>query len=234
MRATKKREAVAAGRHERYRVRAAASPSTRRGRHPVELLGRGRAAEIGRRGCERAPRRRPPRALPPRRAGRAACSSRSAVERSIAAGLAIPRPAMSGAEPCTGSKSPGPESARLAEGASPSPPVTAAARSERMSPNMFSVTITSNCSGFRRELHRGVVDQHVLERHVRVGRLPARARPAATCATSRARSPCRPTSACRRRDRASSKPRRAIRSTCDGWYSHVSKTVPSSRTPRAP
>ena len=70
-----------------------------------------------------------------------------AVERSIAAGFATPFPAMSGAEPCTGSKMPGPTSPRLAEPASPSPPVTAAASSERMSPNMFSVTITSKRSG---------------------------------------------------------------------------------------
>ena len=43
----------------------------------------------------------------------------------------------------------------------------------------------------------------------------------------------------RRRDaplrlRASSNARRAMRSTCDGWYSHVSKTVPSESTPRRP
>ncbi len=92
----------------------------------------------------------------------------SAVERSMPAGFAIPRPAMSGAEPWTGSKIPGPPSPRLAEGASPSPPVIAAARSERMSPNMFSVTMTSNCSGARRELHGGVVDEHVLDLDVRI------------------------------------------------------------------
>src|SRR5213076_1747067 len=48
-------------------------------------------------------------------------------DRSIAAGFARPVPAMSGAEPCTGSKMPGPPSPRLAEAASPRPPVTAAA-----------------------------------------------------------------------------------------------------------
>jgi len=36
------------------------------------------------------------------------------------------------------------------------------------------------------------------------------------------------------RPRASSNARRATRSTSRGWYSHVSKTVPSSRTPLAP
>ena len=46
----------------------------------------------------------------------------SAVERSIAAGFALPLPAMSGAEPWTGSKIPGPPSARLADAARPSPP----------------------------------------------------------------------------------------------------------------
>jgi hypothetical protein len=55
----------------------------------------------------------------------------------MAAGFAIPFPAMSGAEPCTGSKIPGPPSLRLADAASPSPPVIALASSERMSPNLF-------------------------------------------------------------------------------------------------
>src|SRR5204863_3780500 len=59
------------------------------------------------------------------------CSSRSTVDRSMAVGFATPRPARSGAEPWTGSKIPGPPSDRLADGARPSPPVTAAARSER-------------------------------------------------------------------------------------------------------
>ena len=45
----------------------------------------------------------------------------------------------------------------------------------------------------RRELHRRVVDEHVLDLHVRETPAPARRRRAATCATSRARSPCRPT-----------------------------------------
>jgi len=47
---------------------------------------------------------------------------------------------MSGALPCTGSKRPK-WAPRLAEGAMPSPPVRAAASSERMSPYRFNVTM---------------------------------------------------------------------------------------------
>ena len=75
------------------------------------------------------------------------CSRSSASERSIAVGFAAPVPAMSGAEPWTGSKIPGFESPRLADAARPSPPVTAAATSERMSPKVFSITSTSNEPG---------------------------------------------------------------------------------------
>ncbi len=66
----------------------------------------------------------------------------------MASGLALPVPAMSGAEPCTGSNSPGPEpSPSEALGSIPSEPVSIAASSLRMSPNMFSVRITSNSAG---------------------------------------------------------------------------------------
>jgi len=47
----------------------------------------------------------------------------------IAVGFAAPVPAMSGADPCTGSKMPGFRSPRLADDASPRPPVTPAATS---------------------------------------------------------------------------------------------------------
>src|SRR5437763_814512 len=59
------------------------------------------------------------------------CSSRSDALQIAPAGLAIPRPAMSGAEPCTGSKSPGRSEpgARFALAAIPMPPCIAAARS---------------------------------------------------------------------------------------------------------
>ena len=57
---------------------------------------------------------------------------------------------MSGAEPWTGSNIDGkaPEGLMLPLAASPMPPVTAAARSVRMSPKRLSVTITSNRSGW--------------------------------------------------------------------------------------
>ena len=114
----------------------------------AELRRRRAAAEIARRRRLRSPRRS-------RAQARAAASARPEAvleqQRRRAQhrrrGSPTPRPAMSGAEPCTGSKIPGPPSERLADGASPRPPVIAAARSERMSPNMFSVTSTSNCSG---------------------------------------------------------------------------------------
>ena len=75
---------------------------------------------------------------------------------------------MSGAEPWTGSNSPGPPSPRLAEGSIPSEPVSIAASSLRMSPNRFSVRITSKRDGIGDELHRGVVDQQVVELDVGV------------------------------------------------------------------
>ena len=60
----------------------------------------------------------------------------------------MPLPAMSGAEPWTGSYMPGPPSSpRLAEGSIPSEPVSIADSSLRMSPNMFSVRITSKRDG---------------------------------------------------------------------------------------
>ena len=76
---------------------------------------------------------------------------------------------MSGAEPWTGSKRPGsPSAPRLAEGSIPSEPVSIADSSLRMSPKRFSVTITSKSAGPRDELHRGVVDEQVVELDVGV------------------------------------------------------------------
>src|SRR5512136_1676434 len=68
-------------------------------------------------------------------------------ERIWAMGLAIPWPAMSGAEPPDGSYMPKVPSAREADGSMPREPVSMAASSERMSPNMFSQRSTSNCLG---------------------------------------------------------------------------------------
>jgi len=82
----------------------------------------------------------------------AACSCRSEWRSSSAAdpmapmGFATSVPASVGAEPCTGSYSPGP-SPSDADGSSPIEPQTAPASSERMSPNMFSVRITSKRLG---------------------------------------------------------------------------------------
>ena len=83
-------------------------------------------------------------------------SSIIAPARIVAIGLATPRPAMSGAEPWTGSNIEGPvrRGFKFALGASPIPPVTAALRSVRMSPNRFDATITSNWSGrLTRSIH---------------------------------------------------------------------------------
>ena len=74
---------------------------------------------------------------------------------------------MSGAEPWTGSNRPGPSPPSEALGSIPIEPVSIAASSLRMSPNMFSVTITSKSARVGDELHRGVVDEHVLELDVR-------------------------------------------------------------------
>ena len=76
-------------------------------------------------------------------------SSIIAPDRMAALGLAMPCPAMSGAEPWTGSNIDGPVRSgfRLAEEANPMPPDTAPPRSVRMSPNRLSVTMTSYCWG---------------------------------------------------------------------------------------
>src|ERR1044072_8336416 len=66
-----------------------------------------------------------------------------------AMGLAIPLPAMSGAEACTGSNIDGYAFAGLMSppGAMPIEPAMAGPRSERMSPKRFEATTTSNQSG---------------------------------------------------------------------------------------
>src|SRR4051794_1527224 len=79
------------------------------------------------------------------------CSSISAPVHTWPTGLAIPCPAMSGAEPCTGSNIDGwsRSGLRFAAGAIPMLPATAAVRSLRMSPNRFEPTTTSSDSGAR-------------------------------------------------------------------------------------
>ena len=60
-----------------------------------------------------------------------------------------------------------PGSPSEAQGSIPIEPVSIAASSLRMSPNRFSVRITSKWRGRGDELHRGVVDEQVLELDVR-------------------------------------------------------------------
>src|SRR5215475_12288433 len=64
-------------------------------------------------------------------------------------GLARPVPAMSGADPCTGSNMPGlvRSGVMLALAAMPMPPWITAPMSVRMSPKRFDATMTSNRSG---------------------------------------------------------------------------------------
>src|SRR5437773_10382180 len=84
------------------------------------------------------------------------CSSIIAPHQICPIGLAIALPAMSGAEPCTGSNSDGYSRSglMLAEGAMPIVPAQAGPRSERMSPKRLEATTTSNQSGCRSEERR--------------------------------------------------------------------------------
>src|SRR5208283_5229484 len=76
-------------------------------------------------------------------------SSNMPEARTASKGLAIPFPAMLGAEPWTGSKSEVRPGWMLADGARPSPPASWAARSLMMSPKRLQVTMTSNWLGSR-------------------------------------------------------------------------------------
>ena len=147
---------------------------------------------------------------PPRASKRRPWRSSSATERNIASGLAMPLPAMSGAEPCTGSNRPGPSPPSDALGSIPIEPVIIAASSLRMSPNMFSVTITSKRRRRADERHRGVVDEQVLERDVR--ELLGVRRAATTSRHSREVSSTLALSTLVTRRRAAPKATRAIRS----------------------
>lgn len=83
------------------------------------------------------------------RRGVAKVVGRSTAERMAAVGSAFCCPAISGAEPWTGSNMDGAVRSMLMlpDAAKPMPPVTAAARSVRMSPKRLSVTITSKREG---------------------------------------------------------------------------------------
>ena len=72
-----------------------------------------------------------------------------ATDRIVASGFARFFPAISGAEPCIGSYRPLFSAFSDADGSIPIDPVNIDASSDRMSPNMFPVRITSNCFGAR-------------------------------------------------------------------------------------
>src|SRR5271170_2874297 len=73
------------------------------------------------------------------------CSSIIAPDQIMPIGLAMPWPAISGAEPCTGSNTDGklPSGLTLPDGAMPMVPVQAGPRSDKISPNRFEPTTTS-------------------------------------------------------------------------------------------
>src|SRR5699024_6494106 len=74
-----------------------------------------------------------------------------AADKIVPKGFTTPFPAISGAEPCTGSYNPI-DSDKLADGNIPIEPVNTEPSSLKISPNIFSVTITSKyvCSVMRR------------------------------------------------------------------------------------
>ncbi len=94
-------------------------------------------------------------------------SSICAAPSSSAHGLALPCPAMSGAEPCTASKI-ATSVPMLAPGARPRPPTRPAHRSEMMSPNRLVVDDDVELFRTHHQLHAGVVDDHLLELDFRV------------------------------------------------------------------
>ena len=120
---------------------------------PVVLVRRigqvGRPPAVVQRRARRLPR--PPSAASARPSD---VRSSIAADRIVPVGFAMSRPAMSGAEPWIGSYSPNvPCSVRRspsdADGRTPRLPARTAASSDRMSPNRFSVTMTSKSAGRR-------------------------------------------------------------------------------------
>ena len=88
----------------------------------------------------------------------------SATEPNIASGFATPRPAMSGAEPCTGSYRPGPP---CAEAGGREQPDRAGDHRRLVGEDVAEHVLGQQDVEVRRardQLHGGVVDQHVLER----------------------------------------------------------------------
>ena len=133
---------------------------------------------------------------------------------------------MSGAEPCTGSKRPGPPSREARRRRQPEPAgdrggeVGEDVAEHVLGDDDVELLAASSRAASRRCrracARRGRPDT----------RAPPRRRCAATAATSRARSPCRPTSDGRAASARARNARRAIRSTWRGWYSHVSNDGP--------
>ena len=82
-----------------------------------------------------------------------------------------------------------------AEGSMPIEPVSIAAASDRMSPNMLPVTITSNVAGPADQVHRRGVDVHRGAARHPGSRAPPRSPPRARAGWSPARWPCRPSRA---------------------------------------
>ena len=163
---------------------------------------RDRACAAPRRERAAQPILQPPPRFPSRARGAASARRRG----TSPAGWPRLAPAMSGAEPCTGSNSPGACAPSEALGSMPIEPVSIAASSERMSPNMFSVRSRRSAAAPRRAASR-----RCPRARARAGGAGTRARgpprpPPATAARSRARSPCR---------RSSLSPRRAERGARD-------------------
>ena len=116
----------------------------------------------------RARRRPPPRSRPRPPAGRATSGASSPPTGSSRAGSRgparrCPAPSRGSARTGRGGRARVSRVPIDAEGSSPSEPAITAASSERMSPNRFSVTRTSNAGRPLRERHRGAVDEPVLQ-----------------------------------------------------------------------
>ena len=102
--------------------------------------------------------------------------------------------------------------------ACPASPASTAASSDRMSPNRFSVTITSKSAGRRTSSIAHESTSWCWSVDVRVVAGAPRRRPSATAARWRGRSPCRPDVTRPRRPRASSNASRTMREISRSWY----------------
>ena len=103
-----------------------------------------------------------------RGAGFAQVIEHHAALQKVASGFAMPLPAISNAEPYIGSNIDGKRRSglRLAVGASPIEPVSAAARSDKMSACRLVATMVSRLAGLQHHAGRHRVDQHLVARYV--------------------------------------------------------------------